>query len=78
MIDFWRLGPNEAEHALRLAGFNAREAEGLVALRLRCDARDARQLTVEQRTQLLQWFLDHGRHDEGVPDGRAGGAARAA
>ena len=73
MMDFWRIGPTEAEHRLRLAGFNAREAEALVALRLSYDARDARQLSVEQRTVLLQWFLDTGRHDEGLPRVRAGG-----
>lgn len=78
MTDFWRIGPTEAEHRLRLAGFTAREAERLVALRLSCDARDAREFSVEQRTVLLQWFLDRGRHDEGLPPVGASGHGRTA
>jgi hypothetical protein len=73
--DFWTIGPSGAERRLRLAGFSAAQAERLVALRLRYEAVDARDMPVEQRTALLQWFLDHGRHDEGLPRAGAGRSA---
>jgi hypothetical protein len=73
MTDFWKVGPAEAEHRLRLAGFSAGEAEGLVALRLRCDAVDVRALSQKQRLAVLRWLLEHGRRDEGWPRDRPTG-----
>ncbi|HEV8634818.1 MAG TPA: hypothetical protein VG370_11340 [Chloroflexota bacterium] len=78
MTDFWQVGPAEAEHRLRLAGFSAGEAEGLVALRLRCDAVDVGALSEEQRMAVLRWLLEHGRRDEGWPRGHATGSEMAA
>lgn len=78
MSDFWNVGPTEAEHRLRLAGFSASEAARLVALKLRCEAVDARALSEEQRLMVLQWLLDHGRHDEGLPPDRATDTGRIA
>ena len=73
MTDFWEVGPAEAERRLRLAGFSAGEAEGLVALRLRCDAVDVGALGEGKRLAVLRWLLEHGRRDEGWPRGHATG-----
>jgi hypothetical protein len=73
MTDFWVVGPVEAEQRLRLAGFSAREAEGLVALRLRCEGVDLGRLSEAQRLAVLRWLLEHGRHDEGWPRDQATG-----
>lgn len=78
MSDFWSVGPTEAEHRLRLAGFTASEAARLVALKLRCEPVDAGALSEEQRLNVLQWLLDHGRRDEGLPPGRTTGSGTAA
>ena len=75
MRDFWVVGPAEAGRRLRLAGFSAGEAAGLVALRLRADAVDVGALSEEQRLAVLRWLLEHGRRDEGWPRDHARPAA---
>lgn len=62
MPDIWRIGPTAAASALRAYGFSPRQAERLVALRLRYERGAFREVTVPQ-TRLLfaRWLVTHGR-----------------
>ena len=67
MSDFWTLGPTATALALRASGFSAREADRLVALRLRYLRGGFRELTDEQkRLRFARWLVDHGQLNEGV------------
>ena len=68
MPDVWTIGPTAAARALRACGFSPRQAECLVALKLRYERGAFRELTVSQKRLLfLRWLVDHGRLDEGQP-----------
>ena len=66
-IDLWALGPKAAAYRLCLNGFTPREAERLVALKLRLD-RDPRgyerQTDEELRRGFARWLVEHGRLTE--------------
>ena len=67
MGDFWTLGPTATALSLRAWGFSAREADRLVALRLRYLRSGFREMTDEQkRLRFARWLVDHGQLTEGV------------
>ena len=60
VIDFWAIGPTAAGQYLRAAGFSSREAERLVALKLRYLRGDFRELTDTQaRLLFARWLVAH-------------------
>ncbi len=62
MLDFWSLGPTAAVVGLRRLGYSAREAERLVALKLRYDRGAFREFTDAQKRLLFaRWLVEHGR-----------------
>jgi hypothetical protein len=66
MRDIWAIGPTAAAHALRACGFSPRQAERLVALKLRHDRGSFRELTTPQKRLLfVRWLVAHGRLNEG-------------
>jgi hypothetical protein len=65
MPDVWTIGPTAAARALRARGFSPREAERLVALRLRLERGAFRETTaVHKRLLFIRWLIDHGRLSE--------------
>lgn len=67
MSDFWTLGPTATALALRASGFSTREADRLVALKLRYLRGGFREMTDEQkRLRFARWLVDHGQLNEGV------------
>jgi hypothetical protein len=69
MRDLWTIGPTAAAHALRACGFSPRQADCLVALKLRYDRGSFRELTVSQKRVLfVRWLVAHGRLNEGESD----------
>jgi hypothetical protein len=69
MSDLWMVGPTALALGLRQRGFSPREAERLVALKLRYVRGGFREVTNEQkRLRFARWLVDHGRLDEGVDD----------
>ena len=67
MIDFWSLGPTAAALSLRARGFSPREAERLVALKLRYERGAFREVTVYDRLRFVRWLVEHGRFDGDLP-----------
>jgi hypothetical protein len=68
MTDLWTIGPTAAVRALRACGFSLRQAERLVALKLRYERGVFREVTVSQKRLLFaRWLVEHGRLDEGDP-----------
>lgn len=68
MHDIWSIGPTAAARALRACGFSSRQADGLVALKLRYERGVFRELTVAQnRLLFVRWLFEHGRLDDGLP-----------
>jgi hypothetical protein len=67
MIDFWTLGPTAAAFGLRAHGFAPREAERLVALKLRYERGEFRELTDHDRLRFLRWLVEHGRFAGDLP-----------
>jgi hypothetical protein len=66
MRDLWTIGPTAAAHSLRACGFSPRQADCLVALKLRYDRGSFRVLTVSQKRLLfVRWLVEHGRLNEG-------------
>ena len=66
MRDLWTIGPTAAAHTLRARGFSPRQADRLVALKLRYDRGSFRELTVAQKRHLfVRWLVEHGRLNEG-------------
>jgi hypothetical protein len=63
MVDFWTLGPTAAAFGLRNRGFSPREAEHLVALKLRYERGVFRELAASDRLRFLRWLVEHGRFD---------------
>jgi hypothetical protein len=62
LSDFWTYGPGAAALALRSMGFSAREAERLVAMKLRYLRGDFRQPTLEEkRLRFVRWLVEHNR-----------------
>ena len=67
MIDFWTLGPTAAAFNLRARGFSPREAERLVALKLRYERGEFRELTEYDRLCFVRWLVEHGRFADDLP-----------
>ena len=62
MADFWRTGPTGVALALRAFGFSPQQAERLVALKLRYDRGEYRELTeVHKRLLFTRWLVEHDR-----------------
>ena len=68
MHDIWTIGPTAAAFRLRLCGFSPREAERLVALKLRHDLGEFRELTDDDRRRFVRWLVEHGRLSEWPPE----------
>ena len=68
MTDFWSVGPTRAVLCLRALGFTPREAERLVALRMRYERggfREVPETSQEQkRLRFARWLVRHGRLTE--------------
>ncbi len=67
MIDVWTLGPTAAAFGLRARGFSPQEAERLVALKLRHERGEFRELTDRDWLRFLRWLVEHGRFDGDLP-----------
>jgi hypothetical protein len=66
MPDVWTIGPTAAARALRACGFSPRQAERLVALKLRYDRGAFKETSaLYQRLLFARWLVDHGYLDEG-------------
>ena len=66
-IDIWGLGPKAAAYRLCLSGFTPGEAERLVALKIRYDRGELRELTAQGRLRFARWLAEHGRFDGDLP-----------
>jgi len=72
LADFWTLGPTAAAVSLRAMGFGPREADCLVALKLRYLRGDFPKPTLEEkRLHFARWLVQTGRLTDAVPDPRA-------
>ncbi len=67
MIDFWTFGPTAAAYGLRARGFSPREADRLVALKLRHERGEFRELTEYDRLRFMRWLVEHGRFAGDLP-----------
>jgi len=67
MSDFWRFGPSAATMALRRMGFTSRQADRLVALKLRQLRGDLELTQAQKRLRFARWLVRHGRIGEGRP-----------
>jgi hypothetical protein len=71
MSDLWMVGPTALELGLRRHGFSLREADRLVAIRLRYVRGEYRELTEPQkRLRFARWLVDHGLLSEDINDER--------
>jgi len=62
MTDLWRFGPTGVALGLRAFGFSPQQAERLVALKLRYDRGEFRELTdAQMRLLFARWLVAHGR-----------------
>jgi hypothetical protein len=62
MTDLWRTGPTAAAFGLRALGFSPQQAERLVALKLRYQRGEFRELTdAHKRLLFARWLFEHGR-----------------
>ncbi|MBV9280262.1 MAG: hypothetical protein JOZ41_09295 [Chloroflexi bacterium] len=72
MTHVWTIGPTAAARALRACGFSPREAERLVALKMRYDRGAFRERTLaEQRLLFARWLVQHHRLSDGYPVNRS-------
>ncbi len=61
MPDVWTFGPTAAARALRTFGFSSRQADRLVALKIRYERGAFRELTAAQKRLLfVRWLVEHG------------------
>ena len=66
MPDIWTIGPTAAARALRACGFSPREAERLVALKLRYERGAYQEMTtVQKRLLFVRWLIEHCRLSDG-------------
>jgi hypothetical protein len=66
MPDVWTFGPTAAAQALRACGFSPRQAERLVALKIRYERGVFRELSATQKRLLFaRWLVQHGRIGDG-------------
>ncbi len=66
MPDVWTFGPTAAARALRACGFSPRQADRLVALKIRYQRGAFRELTTAQKRLLFaRWLVEHGRIGDG-------------
>ncbi len=66
MPDVWTFGPTAAARALRAFGFSPRQADRLVALKIRYQRGAFRELTTAQKRLLfVRWLVEHGRIGDG-------------
>jgi hypothetical protein len=66
MRDLWTIGPTAAAHSLRACGFTPRQADCLVALKLRYNRGSFRELTTSQKRLLfVKWLVEHGHLSKG-------------
>src|SRR5262245_14512248 len=70
MRDVWAIGPTAAACRLRLRGFAPREAERLVALTIRYDHGELREITPEDRRSFARYLVRHGWFTEDAPPRR--------
>lgn len=69
MSDLWMVGPTALALGLRHLGYTPREAERLVALKLRYVRGGFREVTDAQKRLLFaRWLVDHGELSDGVDD----------
>jgi len=68
MTDFWSVGPTRAVLCLRALGFTPREAERLVALRMRYERGGFREVPEtsqqQKRLRFARWLVRHGHLTE--------------
>lgn len=68
MPDIWSIGPTAAARTLRAYGFSPRQAERLVALKMRQERGDFREITLAQnRLLFVRWLVAHGRLSDELP-----------
>lgn len=68
MPDIWSIGPTAAARALRAYGFSPRQAEHLVALKMRHEHGDFREITAAQnRLLFVRWLVAHGPLSDELP-----------
>jgi hypothetical protein len=67
MRDVWAIGPTAAACHLRLRGFAPREAERLVALKIRYDRGELREITPEDRQRFARYLVRHGWCNDDAP-----------
>ncbi len=66
MPDVWTFGPTAAAQALRASGFSPRQAERLVALKIRYQRGAFRELTTAQKRLLfVRWLVQHNHLSDG-------------
>ena len=66
MPDVWTFGPTAAARALRAFGFSPRQADRLVALKIRYERGDFRELTTAQKRLLFaRWLVRHNHLSDG-------------
>ena len=66
MPDVWTFEPTAAARALRTFGFSPRQADRLVALKIRYQRGAFRELTTAQKRLLfVRWLVEHGRIGDG-------------
>ncbi len=66
MPDVWTLGPTAAARALRAFGFSPRQADRLVALKIRYERGAFRELTTAQkRLHFVRWLVEHNHLSDG-------------
>ena len=75
MSALWNMGPSAAAFGLRALGFSPRQADRLIALKLRYQRGEFHELTdADQRLRFARWLVQHGLlsdwpgtqpHDEG-------------
>lgn len=62
------IGPTAAALGLRRLGFSRTEAERLVALKLRSERGDFREVTdAQKRLHFVRWLAEHGRLRTSAP-----------
>jgi hypothetical protein len=70
VIDIWTIGPTAAAFHLRRQGFTPRQAERLVALRLRHERGELNELTYDEcRRRFYRWLVEHARFTDWPQDG---------
>jgi len=66
MPNVWAFGPTAAARALRAFGFSPRQADRLVALKIRYERGAFRELTAAQKRLLfVRWLVQHNHLSDG-------------